>query len=159
MRSISLEGLQELFAERTSHVFAEAATIRHPDMAEPERLVNQLTNIIYDGNTYTGFPFKGRLAPDVEENYPEVQIQIDNVDRLLMDRIRSWTSPPTIDLEVFRVAPDGTVTLEVGANAFRLNGCDYDRATITARLGLEADYLNEPAMRYRFNNTIAPGLF
>ena len=158
-RNISVEGLQELFSDETDHVFLNLITVDHSNMPSPIRVVNNNESISYDGNTYLPFPFKISLASDTEEEVPKVNLKFDNIDRRLIDDIRSITTAPDVDLEVVRVKPDGTIVSEIGPNSFKMNEVQYDVMEINANLGYESDYLNEPAVKDRFDPSVAPGLF
>ena len=158
-RTLSLEGLQALFAEHTGDVICEAITITHDDLVDPVRLVSNTEPISWNGNEYSPFPFEITLAPDVEETMPVVQVVIDNIHRDLIANLRSWESPPDVELEIFRIDADRKLTREIGTDMFSLRTASWDAHTIRARLAYEYDVLNEPAVKDRFTPNLAPGLF
>jgi len=158
-RQISADGIKELFSDETGHVFLYLMEIDHANMPSPIRVVDNNEDITHNGNTYLAFPFEITLASDTEENIPTVNLKFDNIDRRIIDDIRSITTAPDIELEVVRVDEAGNVSTEIGPSTFKMNKVNYDSLTITAELGYEADYLNEPAVKDRFDPAVAPGLF
>ena len=114
---------------------------------------------VHGSTTYKAMGFEVTLPADTEERVPEVRVAVDNVDRQIVAALRGISGPPTVTLEVVRVDPAGAVNTEIAPMSFRLNQAQYDALRVEGALGYEADYLNEPAVRHRFDNTIAPGLF
>jgi len=96
------------------------------------------------------------LPAEFDDQLPTVQLQIDNVDRRIMEGVRALTSAPAVTLEVVLAsAPD---TVEAGPFAFTLKAADYDALVISGTLAFE-DVLNEPYPQYAFTPGSFPGLF
>lgn len=160
MRTLSADGLRELLAQESSHVFVPALVISHPSYAATVRVVADGQDMTYGGNTYTALPFECALAPDVDDQLPTVRIRIDNIERSLIEELRSYSDPPTIQLQVFRrYPPDWAAELEIDGGTFDVISIVYNVTTIEATLGLEANILDEPACAVRFDPTVAPGLY
>lgn len=159
MRTVTLQGLQSMFAETSGAAWLPAATITHEDLPDTIRVVANTEPITYAGNEYLGCPFELYLAADTEQSVTQAKIKIDNVSNDISMAIRAPSTSPSIDLEIFRVDPNGTVTREVGPDHYLLLSAKVDAAVAEGTLGFEADFLNEPATCDRFTPSVAPGLF
>lgn len=157
--SISADGLRALFAEETGDIFLPLLTITHADLAAPIRVVADTIDMTYGANTYVGLPFELSLPPDTEDRVPEVSLTVDNVDQQIVQAVRTITSPPTVTLEIVRKDNGGVITSELGPMNFRMNSSNYDALKVSATLGYESDFLNEPATIHRFDPVTAPGVF
>lgn len=163
MRSVSLDGLQSLFAQDTAHAWMPALVFRPPVVDGHDfgvtRIVADTVPHTYGGHLFEAFPFELTLAPDTEDTTPQARVRIDNVDRRLVEALRTLTEPPPIDLYVFRVAPNGEVSAELGPSEFHLLAITMDALVIEGTLGFNVDFLNEPATRDTFTPAVAPGIF
>jgi Concanavalin A-like lectin/glucanases superfamily/Domain of unknown function (DUF1833) len=74
-------------------------TISHPTLSEPIRVVWDTKDFVYDGNTFTGFPFDLEILSD-DEQPPQARLVIQNVDPRIGDTIRALTSPPRLKIEL-----------------------------------------------------------
>jgi len=154
----TITSIAALFAQETDAVYLPLLTITHASLGTPIRLVADTVDLVYGGNTYTALPFDVSMPADTEDRISEVPVTIDNVDRAIVTAIRSITSPPSVYLEiVMKLA--GSATSQIPSTKYRLNGVKYDATKITGTLGVAADYLNEPAVKDRFDQINAPGLF
>jgi hypothetical protein len=161
MRSLTLEGVQSLFAQDTASVWLPALTFAPPEgeAGDVLRVVSNMVDIEYEGNTYVACPFELSLANDSEEAAPQVQVRVDNVSQDLTRAVREASGSPIVVLEVFRVNPAGTVTREMGPAEFSLLSVTVDTLLVEGSLGYQTDVLNEPAVVHRFTPNVAPGLF
>lgn len=162
MRTLTLEGLHALFAEQSDYVWVGAAVLTHPDYSDPAlpfRAVNNGEDLTLGGDLYTAVPFLMTLAADTDETVPSARIIIDNVERTLVEALRSMQSPPEIELSLWRVAPDKSAVQEIGPIPFSLTAVHFDALRIEGTLGFRTDWLNEPAVCDVFSPKVAPGLF
>ena len=120
------------------------------------RYVNNYEDVTSGGDTYTAAAFDARLPDDVEDRIPDVNIVIDNVDRVLMEDIRSATSAPDITLSVVLQSDPNTV--EVGPFSFKIRAVDYNALAISGTLKYE-DILNEAFPKVSYTPLTFPGLF
>lgn len=156
-RNVSQAALQGILAEETGEVFLATLKITHPDMATPIRVVHDKQDLVRADGTYIAFPFKLNLPTDSEDNIPKVSISIGNVDRQIIQSLRTLETPPNITLEVVLASSPNTV--EVGPFDFELKRIQYDAFTITGELGYEEDFLDEPFPKDSFNPNTARGMF
>lgn len=143
-------------AQETSEVFLILLEISHADITTL-RFVNNYTDIIGPGaETYIGFPFDIIIPSDDEQALSQIKLTIDNVDRSIMDEIRSLTSAPDISVSVI-LASDPT-TIEAGPFEMKLRNVDYNASTISGNLQSD-DILNEPWPGVSYVPANFPGLW
>lgn len=147
--------LRAAFRQETDEVFLIILDIDHPALADPIRVVNNSENIVSNGNTYVAFPFEIRL-PDEAEDQPRVTLTIDNVDRVIVDTIRSLTTAPTVSISVILASSPNDI--EVGPFVMTLREVTYDVMTVQGELTFD-DVLNEPFPGDSFIPAHYPGLF
>ena len=159
MRQISLEGMKQLFKQEAEDVFLTIITITHPDLEQPLRYVNDTVNLEFEEATYTALPFRFVLPPDIKDKQPTARIELDNINRDLINLIRTVEQPPTLEVSIVRKPSSGTPVREIGPFTFRMLNIKYNVVTLSADLGFNADFLNESATADYFTPNIFPGLF
>ena len=159
MRTVSPGTMRDMFAQETSRTVLVCLTISHPSITPPIRLVSNTVDLSWGGNTFIGMPFEITLADEDESTISDVVLNIDNVDRRMVEAVRTIQAPPMILLQMISVDAAGTITQELGDMQFRLQKVDGDALVLSSTLGFEADYLNEPAVRHHFDPATSPGLF
>lgn len=157
-RTITADGLRELFAQHSGSVMLALVTFDHSTLPEPVRLVNDTRSLEYGGNTYIALPFELDLPDDVEDKVPSIELKVDNVDRRMVQLLRSVSDPPDVTIEIVRVS-NGMVTGELGPLDFSLLDASITAETVTLQIGYAVDILNEPATQHIFNPGTAPALF
>lgn len=163
MRTLTLAGLQSILAEQTSHVWVFGVEVHLPD-GSVERYVANTVNVNYGGNIYTALPMEVTLAQDSEDAVPQVQLRIDNINRIMSTAVRNNNTALTFVLQLFRIAPgeyvgsDPLAHREVEAT-YSLLSAQVNDYSVTATLGYRNDFLNEPALHTRFTPAICPALF
>jgi hypothetical protein len=155
-RSLSTAAANALTGSETTEVFLILLTIDHDDLVAPIRVVNDNANITSRSNLYVAFPFDIILPADSAENLSRISLKIDNIDRQIVDAIRSITTPPTVTIEVILASsPD---TLEAGPFDMTMEHAEYDANFVICQLAFE-DVLNEPFPGGRFLPSGFEGLF
>lgn len=131
--------------------------IDRDDLVSPIRLVNDSTDLVHQGNTYTGLPFDINLPDDPEQGMPQAQLSIMNVGRELTVWIENadWTQETTATLtQVMRSNPNvAEWSITMVMSDIRMTS-----QFITAKLGFE-DILGTAAVTMRYTPTVAPGLY
>ncbi len=155
-RTITTASLNAINAAQTAAVFLVLLTIDHDDLAAPIRVCSNSTDIVSRGNTFVAFPFDISLPDDAENGAPRARLSIDNVDRSIVQAIRTITSSPSILIEIVRSADLATV--EASFVDFRMTNIAYDAQVVTADLTVE-DYTAEPFPAGQFTPSLFPGLF
>lgn len=156
-RTLSATAAQAIFSSETSEVFVMLLTISHAALSPSLRFCSDAVDVVSNGDTYLGgWPFRIALPMEADDQIPTVQLQIDNVDRRILEGIRMLTSPPTITLQVVLASTPNTV--EAGPFSMTLRNVEYDALVISGNLTYE-DVLNEPWPQFRFTPNYYPGAF
>jgi len=143
-------------AQETGEVFLFLIDLSHPDLVTM-RFVNNQVDVISGGNTYMAFPFELTIPDDREDEITRVQLAIDNIDRRVVEAIRSIDTPALFTLRVIRATePDVAVA---GPYTCTLRNVSYNALTVTGDLSPFEDMMNEPFPQHAFTPATAPGLF
>lgn len=154
--TLSNAGIASLLAQETGEVWLTLLTIRHADLPAPERLVLDLQPVVSRGETYLPASFDIRLPNQSGDAPPRVTLSLDNVDRRLIELLRTITEPPMIDIEIVLASDPDTV--ELSLPDFELKDVKYNKLAVTGTLGFE-DFLAEPYPGATFTPGDFPGLF
>lgn len=156
-RTVSPEATRALFAQHTDQAFWALLQFSHADWVEPFRFVNDRAD--HDdagGNTWQGFPFEITLPDDRDDELGVAQLVIDNVDRQIVQTIRSIQSPATVQVWVVRSGDIDDVV--AGPYEFSLNKASWNALTVSADLEHEP-ILNMMYPQHAFTPITVPGLF
>lgn len=147
-----------VFSQETNKVFLVLLTIQHADIGSPDTLyfVNNYEDVSSGGDTYTAYPFMINLPGDIEDQLTQVQLVIDNVDRSIVEAIRTLTGPPTVTLSV--VLSDTPDVIEAGPFEMTLRNTEWDAITVSGSLQPQ-DILNEPYPGDGYTPQNFPGMF
>lgn len=156
MRTISATAKQAVFASQTEQVFLVILDIDHPDLGSPIRVVNNNQDIVSNGNTYVATAFNFILPAQEDGVISNSSLSIDNVDRTIVNTIRSISSTPTVTASVI-LASDPNV-LEAGPWEFQLTDVSYDRQQVKGQLIYES-YMRDNCGTVKYKNLNFPGLF
>ncbi|MEC8919181.1 MAG: DUF1833 family protein [Pseudomonadota bacterium] len=159
VRSISAEGLRDLFAEHTASAMFALVTFYSDDETRYVGVVNNLENVTHNGVEYIGLPFEFELPSNDDEQVPQLTMTIDNVDRALVDLVRSVTEAPPVIVEIIRVTQGGITATELGPMDFSLLNADITAGSVSLQIGYTNDILNSPATGDIFNPGTAPAMF
>jgi Domain of unknown function (DUF1833) len=97
-RNVTVSIRKELEAEFSGEADLVFLTIMHGSLSEPIRVVWDTKDYVYDGNTFTGFPFDIKILSD-DENPPRAELQIQNIDSRIGETLRSLQLPPRLKIE------------------------------------------------------------
>jgi hypothetical protein len=155
-RTLSTLARQAVFAQETKEVFLLLLTLDQATLPDPIRVANNTRDIVSGGETFVGYPFAITLPDEREDSIPQMTLRIDNVNRSIVQALRSITSSPTIQLDV--VLADSPDTLEASFVGFTLRRASYDAVIVEGALTLE-DVLNQGFPKLAFTPSITPALF
>lgn len=132
-RKLSPLAIQSALSQESDQAWLFLLEIRHSSLKNPFRWVNDTDKIVSNGKTYLPYAFEVQLSVEDEEHLPEVELTIDNVDRALMEVIRTSDVAPEFTIRlVLHSTPDvvevevvGLSLLEVSYDAYRLYGTLY----------------------------------
>jgi cellulase/cellobiase CelA1 len=154
--TLSAATLQGVFAQETDEAWLVLLTIDHADLGSPIRVGSDAVDTVSRGNTFIAFPFRLALPTDEHGQLPRARLQIDNVDRQIVDTIRSIGSAPSVLMEIVRAAAPDTV--EASWPDFVLDNATYDALTVSGALTLGL-LAREPYPADNFTPSTAPGVF
>ncbi len=147
---------QAIFSAETGEAFIILLTITHPDLPAPLRVTNDGVDVTSRSNLYQSCPFQLTLPIEDHTRAPRAQLQIDNVDRVMVQSLRSITTAPTILIEI--VMSSALDVVESSVPDFTLSNVNYDALIISGDLTLE-DFLQEPYPAGVFDPGRFPGVF
>lgn len=163
MRNISSAARQAMYASETADALYTLLTINHEDLESPIRVynANEWENgnpkvITSNGYDYIAFPFDLVIPEEGGESPPQVTLTICNVDRTIVDAIRSIPTRITITLQI--VLSESVDTVEAGPFTLQLTDVEYNAFTITGTL-IYDQILSETFPKDKMDATIFPGLF
>jgi len=155
------------YAQETDEVFIALLTIYGDELAEPIYLSSDpyerlpaLGDDIYgctsNGIDFVFLPFDISLPRDDSSGTVSAKLAIDNVDRKIIDAIRSIKKSVIVKIQC--VLSNDVDFIELEYDNFRLSNVNYDAMKIEADLTF--DYWGlEPFPSGRFNPSGFPGLF
>jgi hypothetical protein len=141
--------------ETTDEVWLALIKIEHPAIAQPIRVVNNTQEITSNGELYLAGAFI-ISPPDDSAGVPSCSIEIDNVDRAIVDAARAINTPATVTLSIILASSPNVI--EGGPWSMSLIEVSYDPKKVTGTLAYE-DFLNEQYPSRTFNPARYPGLF
>lgn len=154
-RALSSRATAAIFSPQTGEVFLILMTITHPAV-EPIRVACNTQDVVSNGQTFPGFPFEITLPDEQEDRQPFMQLRITNVDRRIVQAVRTMTSPPTVRVDIVLASqPD---TFEATFPDFTLRSVEYDAMVVQGQLTMD-DILSEPYPSGTMNPQDFPGLF
>lgn len=156
-RALSANALAALYAPETGECLLTLATLSHPSLPVPIRIVNNSENVVHGGDTFTALPFELVLAADVEERAPEAKMRVANAERTIVQAIRSL-SGDNLEVEVIVVLGSTPDVTEAGPYRFKLQEVEYDAEVVSGTLRYE-DVMNMAYPADEFNPSDFPGLF
>lgn len=130
-RSISSNARQQVQSPEMNDVLLVALDIGHPSIPTI-RVVNNNENIEWGGNTYEASSFKFQPPQQQEGELQNASLTLSNIDRRMVEAVRSISSSPTITANILFVG--ATVEREAGPWVFDLSEVRYNAETITGTL-------------------------
>ncbi len=123
-------------APESGEVFLVMLEISHSSWTTPFYMVDNTVDVISEGKTYIAWPFDLILGDDDGQRLPEVKLIIDNVDRKLVEIIRTTVDPPQMAVKlVLASQPD---VVEVYISGLTLRDVDFNALQITWTLYAES---------------------
>jgi len=147
---------QTAFAHFTNEAVMCFLELDNADLASPIRVVNGKLDIVSNGNTYQGFPFFATKPSNIQGELPQASLTICNVDRQIVEAIRSISSP--LSVTMFTTLLSTPNVIEDGPYSLILRDVGYNYFNVTGRLTID-DFRNEPFPADIFDPVVAPGLF
>ncbi len=151
---LSNELKAQIFGQESSDPFLTLVTLTGPDFSY--YLVNNTTDIVSAGQTFTAFPMKIRLPVDDGESAREFQIEFDNASLLLIRALRSVTSPINCRIDMILASmPD---IIQMSVTDLLIRSIVYDDKKVSAKIILD-NFLNVAMTSERYTPSLYPGMF
>lgn len=170
---------RNLLATSADEPYLTLLEIRHPDLAEPVRLVNDVENITINNPdlgplVYIACPFRLVKPDDVDQQLPRATLEVDNIGRELTQwleasnggkgarcRLMECLRSSNEDYAEAYFAEDYTLGSNIDIEfdmELDLAGLYVDNQVVGGELGFE-NTLHQAAVTKRFDPTTAPGLW
>ena len=166
-RSIPAPVRASLEAPSSPDAILAFLTITHVNLAEPIRVVSDVIDYVWNGETFIGMPFDVTPVTD-EDGPPATDIRIQNTDRRIGEAIRSTPERAVVRLDVLSSADfdlsqeprtaTGTPATVYAFQYFELVDVSASVLEITARVFLR-DFTQEQWPGYSATESRCPGLF
>lgn len=164
-RALSSAARHAVYSQQTSEAFIVLLTITHPGLTDDIRLASDPKEILPEANVrgvmsrgqeYIFMPFSMNLPSQNDTGTSRATISIDNIDRRMVEAVRTATGALNITIEI--VLSSDTDTVEVSVPDFKMDRITYDALTISGDISVEYFDL-EPYPSKRFTPSDFPGLF
>lgn len=154
-RNTSAAFRRALFAQQTGKAFLVLLEITHDMLAEPLRFARNNEAVVRGGQTYSPAWFDVMLPAEDDDQLARVTLEIENIDRTLLEILLSVTSPLRASLSI---AMTDEEDIWVGPFDFTWRETTYDARVIAGTLEFE-DLLNERWPKDEFVPSKFPGGF
>lgn len=154
-RNLSTAATTSANAQFTDEVWLTLLTVESPELDAPLRFVNNNVSITSRGNVYLAFPFDVDFPGQDEESPGEARLTIDNIDRMIVNFVRTISAPPNVTIEV--VLASSLDVVEASFSNMTLRNVSYDAKAVTGLLRFE-DIVIEP-VTYAMTPERFPGMF
>lgn len=155
-RTLPIPAMQAALAQTTNEVFISLIEINHEDLQQPIYMCDDSQDTVSNGNTYISFPFTFTLPNDESEQEPQVKLVLPNVDRRMIEMIRSISGGPTVKMSVVTASdPDD---LAFGPVLLKATSAPYTAETIQLSLNFDA-YSGEPLPHLTQSPQYFPSMF
>lgn len=156
--SLSADFIEAATAQSTDEILLHFLDFYHPDIGTTLRFVNNREDVTRGGNTYTGYNFEVELPEDMPNTMPYCTLTIDNIDRAMVNQIRTLSGLKQIEVTVNEARYATPDTTERGPYEFLLYDVDYNRIEIKGRMSFE-DFMNDKFPKDRKTAQNQPGLY
>ncbi|MCK4945412.1 MAG: DUF1833 family protein [Alphaproteobacteria bacterium] len=155
-RTVSSLTRQALYAAETGEAFLILLTLDHVSLSTPIRVTSDSVETTSRGNVFAAFPFELVLPDDQDNVSPRARLVIDNIDRQIVQAVRTLSSAPTVFIEIVRA--ESADSVEAQFVDFKLTNVSYDSHRVEGVLTIE-DFTAEPFPAATFSPSLFPGLF
>lgn len=156
-RALSATAKRAIFAQETGEVFVVLLELTHPQLPAPIRVCSNGDTIIHDGADYVPFPFRASLLSEPDDTVPQATLEIDNVDRQIVEAVRSVSGQP-ISVRMKVVLASSPDFVEAGPFDLKLRDVGYDALVVSGTLAVD-DVFTAAFPSPIMSPTTAPGLF
>lgn len=157
MRTYSSAASQNLLATSADEPFLVLLEITHTDLAAPIRVVNDVQNIMVDGDTYIAMPFRVTLPDDVKGQIPQATLEVDNIGRELTQWLEVSGGGQGAKCKIMQVMRSDANNVEFEIE-LDLTNLSITNEVVSGQLGF-VNTLGRVSTVVNFTPTTAPGLW
>lgn len=157
MRNLSPAALRAALSDHGDDPLLVFLEFSCAELPVPVRVVHNHESITADGMEFLACSFEISFPVASAEDLPSVQITVQNVDRRLVEAVRTVSGRVCVSL--FAALASTPSAPEYGPYDFVLTRSSYDALVVTGELSLEEDLLNETVPCQTFSPINFPGLF
>lgn len=144
----------QFFAQESNDPFLMLVTLQNTSFIL--RLVNNSSDIVSNGNTFTAYPMKIRLPIDDGETARDIQIDFDNVSLEMIRNIRSVTESIGVSIQmVLASQPD---VIQMSLDDLLIGNITYNATKISASIVMD-NFLSVEMTSERYTPNNFPGMF
>ena len=147
---------ESAYDRETEDVWLVLVHLSHADLLEDIYVVNNLEDVISNGQLHKACPFEVILPTDTDEGPPVARVRIDNVAQDVTVSLRLIDTPAFIDFKVVLASDPDTVEAEY--SGMTLKDVTVNINTISGSVGLD-DLRLEPFPAHSFGPSFFPGAF
>jgi hypothetical protein len=155
-RTLSAVALAAAMAQHTDEAFIILVTFTHVPTSETYRACLNTEDITSNGEVYTATYFQIALPEDSDRGPQGCQITVDNVDRQLVNLLRSITEPLQVTVQVVLASQPDTIEMEFIDLVLR--EASWDQSLITGTL-MSEDPLNQAFPGHVYGPANFEGIF
>lgn len=155
-RPLSTNAMRAVMAQTTNEAFILLLKFVHTPTLEEYRCCLNTENIISNGYEYTATYFEITLPEDGDQAPQGCQITVDNVDRRLVNLLRTIVKP--LDVTVQLVLASQPDIIEMEFTDLVLREANWDVYKISGMLASE-DPLNQVFPGHLYDQKSFPGIF
>jgi hypothetical protein len=155
-RPLSPRAMRSIMAEVTDEAFILLVTFWHPSNPDIFRACLNTEPIISNGNTFEPTYFEITL-PETSDKAPQgCQLSIDNVDRRMVELLRSITDPVQVQLQLVLASQPNVIEMQI--DDLVLREVTWDASRIEGTLSSE-DPLNQMFPSHLYEPRTFPGIY
>ncbi len=151
---ISTELKAQLFAQDSADPFLTLVTLTHTTFTA--RLVNNGSDVVSNGFTFTAFPMTVRLPVDDGETSRDFSIEFDNVSLDLITNLRSVTGDIGVKIQLILASMPDVIQMEHVDLLVR--SVNYNSQRVSALIVLD-NFLTVEMTSERYTPSNFPGMF
>lgn len=151
---LSNEVKRQLLSQESDDPFLALVTLTHPNFTA--RLVNNSSDIVSNGFTFTAFPMKIRLPADDGETVKDFTIDFDNVSLELITQFRSVNGDIGVKIELILASMPDVIQME--HTDLIIRSVNYNAQRISAKIVLDS-FLAVEMTSERYTPSLYPGMF
>lgn len=156
MRNVSVDNRKQIEIVQGDAALLAFATLSHPQLSEPIRVVNNTVDVVFEDFNFVGFPFELKLLTD-SETVPKGNISFQNVDRRIGNTILALKD--RIKLRIQVAFADDLEDPWLDYNFMEISNVHLGLATISGDITVGQEFLQDLYPATRTQQLAFPGVY